>query len=136
MSRRSLGNKRHRQYVQNLRVAATLLDGPRALEEIVHRSYSYLIPVGLFKTTERQAREQMASVRKMLEALRERGWIVCEDGRYALTPLGREEVECRLDTSGRLVPLQLASPGFLRATIPKQIACQCGFESFREETHH
>jgi hypothetical protein len=92
----SSGNKRHRQYIQNLRVAATLLDGPRVLEEIAHRSYSYLIPLGLFKTTERQAREQMAAVRKRLESLIEFGWIVCEGEQYALTSLGREEVNKRL----------------------------------------
>jgi hypothetical protein len=100
MSRKSLGDKRHRQYIQDLRVAATLLDGPRVLEEVVHRSYGYLIPLGLFKTTERQAREQMASVGKRLEELREGGWIVCESGRYALTPLGREEVNERLAQLG------------------------------------
>jgi hypothetical protein len=100
MSRQSLGNKRHREYIQNLRVAATLLDGPRALEEIAHRSYGYLTPLGLFKTTERQACEQMASVRKRLEELRELGWIVCEGGQYALTPLGCEEVDERLAQLG------------------------------------
>jgi hypothetical protein len=91
-----LSNERHRQHIQNLRVAATLLNAPRSLDEIVHRSYSYLIPLGLFKTTERQARDQMASVRKRLENLIEQGWIVCEGEQYALTSLGREEVNKRL----------------------------------------
>jgi hypothetical protein len=100
MSRKSLSNKRHRQFVQDLRVAATLLDGSRELDEIVHRSYGYLIPLGLFKTTERQARKQMAAVKKRLEELKERGWIIYEDERYTLTPLGREEVDERFAQLG------------------------------------
>jgi hypothetical protein len=43
-----------------------LLDGPRAFEEILDRSYGYLRLLGLFKMIERQARDQMASVREKL----------------------------------------------------------------------
>jgi hypothetical protein len=50
--------------------------------------------------TERQAREQMASMRERLEELVERGWIACEGERYALTSLGREEVNKRLSQLG------------------------------------
>jgi hypothetical protein len=96
MLRTGLGEERHRKYVQIVRVAATLLDGPRTLEEISHRALSYLIPLGLFKTTERQARDQTATVREKLEDLLRRGWIVCQGDQYALTSLGREEVNKRL----------------------------------------
>ncbi|MBM3150130.1 MAG: hypothetical protein FJZ88_08940, partial [Chloroflexi bacterium] len=87
-------------YVGSIRVAATLLDGPRTFEEILDRSYGYLRPLGLFKMTERQARDQMASVRERLEELVERGWTVCEGERYALTSLGCDEVNKRLSQLG------------------------------------
>jgi hypothetical protein len=96
MSKKRSGDQKHRQYIGDIRVVATLLDGPRALEEIVRRSYGYLIPLGLFKMTERQVRDQTASVKERLEGLMELGWIVCEGERYALTSLGREEVNKRL----------------------------------------
>ena len=77
-----------------------MLDGPRTFEEVVDRSYGYLRPLGLFNMTERQARDQMTSVRERLEELMERGWVVCEGERYALTSLGREEVNKRLSQLG------------------------------------
>jgi Co/Zn/Cd efflux system component len=70
------------------------------LEEISDRSYGYLRPLGLFKMTERQARDQMAPVRERLEELMGLGWIVREGERYALTSLGREEVNKRLSQLG------------------------------------
>jgi len=100
MSKQRSGDQRHRQYVGSIRVAATLLDGPRTFEEILDRSYGYLRPLGLFKMTERQARDQMASVRERLEELVERGWTVCEGERYALTSLGCDEVNKRLSQLG------------------------------------
>lgn len=96
MAKQPSGDKTHRRYIRDIRVAATLLDGPRSLEEIVHRSYSYLVPLGLFKTTERQVRGQTASVEERLEDLLERGWIVREGERYALTSRAHEEVNKRL----------------------------------------
>jgi hypothetical protein len=96
MPKLQTGDLKHRQYIGIIRVAATLLDGPRTLEEIAHRSYGYLIPLGLFKKTERQARDQASSMKERLEDLIERGWTICEDERYALTSLGREEVNKRL----------------------------------------
>jgi Co/Zn/Cd efflux system component len=89
-------DQKHRQYARRIRVAATLLDGPRTLAEISDRSYGYLRPLGLFKMTERQAGDQMASVRERLEELVGLDWIVSEGNRYALTSLGREEVDKRL----------------------------------------
>jgi len=100
MSKQRSGDQKHRQYVQDIRIAATLLDGPKTFEDILDRSYGYLRPLGLFKMTERQARDQMASVRERLEELIGRGWIVCEGERYALTSLGRGEVTKRLSQLG------------------------------------
>jgi hypothetical protein len=100
MSKQSSGDERHSRYIGDIRVAATLLDGPKALEEIVHRSYGYLIPLGLLKKTERLARDQTTSVKERLEDLMERGWIVREGEQYALTSLAREEVNKRLSQMG------------------------------------
>jgi hypothetical protein len=100
MSKQRLGDERHGQYVQNVRLAATLLDGPRTQEEISNRSYGYLKMLGFFKITERQVRDQAASVRGRLEELIECGWVVHEGERYALTSLGREEVNKRLTQLG------------------------------------
>jgi hypothetical protein len=50
--------------------------------------------------TERRARAQTASVSEKLEALLTRSWVVREGDRYALTLLGREEVEKRLSELG------------------------------------
>jgi hypothetical protein len=91
MSKQRFSDKRHRRYVQNLRVAATLLDGSKGFEEIVHRYYSYLIPLGLFKRTERQTCDQTTSLNERLYDLVGCGWIICEDERYVLTSLGCEE---------------------------------------------
>jgi Co/Zn/Cd efflux system component len=100
VSKQSSGDQRHRKYVAGIRIAATLLDGPKTLAEILDRSYGYLRPLGLFKRSERQARDRMASVRQRLEELMGLGWIVCEAGRYALTSLGREEANKRLSQLG------------------------------------
>lgn len=100
MSKQRSDDQKHRQYVHSIRVAATLLDGPRTFEEIIDRSHGYLRPLGLFKMTERQARDQMTSVKERIEELVGRDWIVCEGERYALTSLGREEVNQRLSQLG------------------------------------
>jgi hypothetical protein len=96
MLKQRFAGQTHRQYIGIIRVAATLVDGPRTFEEIVHRSFGYLIPLGLFKRTERQARDQISSVKKKLDDLIVRGWIVCQEDQYSLTSLGREEVNQRL----------------------------------------
>ncbi len=100
MSEQVSSRRQHKEYVQNSRVAAALRDGPRTLEEISARFHSYLRFVGLFKVSERRAREQTASIGERLEALLGRGWVVREGECYALTPLGREEVEKRLSELG------------------------------------
>jgi len=96
MTKQRSNNQRHRQHVQNIRVAAPLLDGAKTIEDIVYYTQAYLRPLGLFKMTERQARDQATTVKARLETLTAREWVTCEDGHYALTPLGREEVEKRL----------------------------------------
>jgi hypothetical protein len=96
MPKQYLNNQKHRQYIGDIRVAATMLDGSRTFEEIDHRSYAYLIPLGLFKLTERQVCNQAMSVKNRLEDLITRGWIIYEEERYALTSLGWEEVSQRL----------------------------------------
>lgn len=100
MPDRRSGKQKHRQHIRDIRIAVTLLDGPRTVEEIVHHAYGYLMPLGLFKTTERQVRDQTASVRERLRDLMERGWLVREDERYALTSLARAEVNRRLSQLG------------------------------------
>jgi hypothetical protein len=100
MSKQRLGDERHGQYIQNVRLAATLLDGPRTQEEISNRSYGYLKMLGFFKITERQVRDQAASMRGRLEELIKCGWVVHGGERYALTSLGREEVNKRLTQLG------------------------------------
>jgi hypothetical protein len=100
MAKQRSADQRHRRYIGSIRVAATLLDGPGTLEEILDRSYGYLRPLGLFRMTERQARDQMAAVGERLEELVQLGWIVCEGERYSLTSLGREGANERLAQLG------------------------------------
>ncbi len=101
MSEQDSSKQRRREYLQSVRVAAALLDGPRTLDEISEHFYSYLRLIGLFQMTERRARAQTASIREKLEALLALSWIAREGERYALTPLGREEVEKRLSELGQ-----------------------------------
>ncbi len=96
MSKQHLGDERHRQFIQNVRLAAILLDGPKTLEEISNRAYGYLKVLGFFKIAERQVRDRIASMRRRIEELIECGWVVHASERYTLTPLGREEVNKRL----------------------------------------
>lgn len=100
MATQHLGDESHRQYIEGIRIAATLLGGPRTYKEILDRCYGYLRPLGFFKTTERLVRNRKATVGEQLEKLRERGWIVKEDDTYILTPQGRGEVNRRLTQLG------------------------------------
>jgi Co/Zn/Cd efflux system component len=102
MSKLRSVDQKHRQYAKRIRVAATLLDGPKTLMEISARSYGYLAPLGLYKMTERQARNQMSSVSEKLEELVGLGWIMSEGDRYNLTSLGSEEVNRRLSKLGEI----------------------------------
>lgn len=100
MSEQDSSKQRRREYLQRVRVAGALLDGPRTLNEISEHFFSYLRFIGLFQMTERRARAQTASISEKLEALLALRWVVREGERYALTPLGREEVEKRLSELG------------------------------------
>ena len=94
MSRCESGDQRYREYGQSWEIAAALWDGPRTLPEIVDHFHGYLRLMGLFSITRRmeQRHERMEKrIEETLEELIERGWVVCEGQRYALTPLGREE---------------------------------------------
>ena len=99
MTQRS-GDERHRRHVKSVRVAATLLDGPRTLEEVSDRYYAYLRALGFFRMGERKARDRMATVKGRLKVPTDRGWVVREGERYALTQLGRKAVEQRLSQLG------------------------------------
>jgi hypothetical protein len=62
----------------------------------VDHFYSYIRLLGFFKITSRMKRRhgKMAErIEETVEALIERGWVVREGERYALTPQGREEAE-------------------------------------------
>jgi hypothetical protein len=90
------GDERRRQYVKRVRVATTLLDGPKTLEEISDRYYGYLRALGFFRLSERRSRGRVTSVKARLQVPVDCGWVTREDERYTLTPLGREEVNKRL----------------------------------------
>ncbi|KQC04229.1 MAG: hypothetical protein APR53_00165 [Methanoculleus sp. SDB] len=94
------GDQRHQHCLRTIRIAATLLDGPRTYDEILHRFYGYLRPLGLFKKAGGPARNRMAFVNERIEEARELGWIVREGDRYALTNPGREVVNGRLAQLG------------------------------------
>jgi Co/Zn/Cd efflux system component len=82
------------EYGQSWEIAAALWDGPKARPEIVDHFYSYVRLLGFFSVTKRMERrhQRMAErIEDAVEALVDRGWVVREGERYALTPLGREE---------------------------------------------
>jgi hypothetical protein len=94
------GDRRHRHQVKSARVAATLLAGPGTLAEITDRYYAYLKALGFFRMGERLVQKRMKAVTGHLEATVNRGWVALAGAHYALTPLGRKEVEARLSELG------------------------------------
>jgi len=88
--------QRHRQYVQGIRVATTLLDGPLTYNEILVRFYGFLKPLAFFKKAERLAHDKTGPVSERIEELLERGWIEHRGDKYSLTDLGYDEVNKRL----------------------------------------
>jgi hypothetical protein len=96
MSIRQSRKQKHGQYVQSIRVGATLLDGPLTYDEILNRFYSYLMPLTLFKKAERLAHDKTGPVSERIEEMLNRGWIKREGERYSLTALGHNEVNKRL----------------------------------------
>jgi Co/Zn/Cd efflux system component len=97
-------------------VAATLADGPRTLEEISDRYFAYLRALGFFRMGERLVRNRMASMERRLAEPIKRGWVIHDNEYYALTPVGRKEVEERL--------LQLGETGALlrRSLQPRTVS--------------
>ena len=96
MSRRHRRDRPHEEYGQSWEIAAALWDGPRTRNEIVDHFRSYVRFLGLFSVTERLERHDrsermVAFVQETLENLIERGWVVPQGERYALTELGRKE---------------------------------------------
>lgn len=94
------GDQRHRHHVKSARVAATLLAGSGTLAEITDRYYAYLKALGFLRMGERLGQKRMKTVIGLLKATVDQGWVSLEGGRYALTPVGRKEVEARLSELG------------------------------------
>jgi Co/Zn/Cd efflux system component len=96
VSEQNANERELKEYGQSWEIAAALWDGPKTLPEIVDHFYSYIRMLGLFRVTRRMERRhgKMAQrIEEALKALEERGWVVREGERYALTPVGREEAE-------------------------------------------
>jgi len=94
MPEQNSSKQQQKEYGQSWEIAAALWDGPKTLPEIADHFYSYVRLLGFFSVTRRMKRrhERMAQrIEKALEALIERGWVVREGERYALTRPGREE---------------------------------------------
>jgi hypothetical protein len=88
--------KRRREEIRKSRIATTLRDGPRTLDDIIDYFYGYLKVIGLFKLAQRNAHRQESSIRKTLDELLERGWVTRDGELYTLTPQGRDAVAKRM----------------------------------------
>ena len=104
-----------KEYGQSWEIAAALWDGPKTLAEIVDHFYSYIRLLGLYRVTKRMERrhQKMAQrIEESVEALVERGWVVRQGDRYALTEEGRREARKPIDDMGRTrrVLRKLAAP--------------------------
>ena len=95
MKPRTIARERE-EYGKSWEIAAALWDGPRTIGEIVDHFHGYARLLGFFTVTARMEQrhdEMRQRIEEMVEVLVERGWVVREGERYALTPLGREEAE-------------------------------------------
>jgi len=115
MPEQNSSNLQQKEYGQSWEIAAALWDGPRTFSEIVDHFHSYIRLLGFFSISERleQRYEQMAKrLEEALEELTERGWVVREGERYALTSVGREEARKPLTDMRRTRALlgKLAQP--------------------------
>lgn len=96
MAEQDADGRELKEYGQSWEIAAALWGGPKTLPEIVDHFYSYIRLLGFFKITPRMKRrhgKMTERIEETVEALIERGWVVREGERYALTPQGREEAE-------------------------------------------
>ena len=94
-------HEHHEDYGQAWEVAACLQDGPRTPDEIADHFHSYLRWMGLFAITQRFERpdkdlRMAAFVQETLDEMLDRGWVVREGERYALTSQGREKANTML----------------------------------------
>jgi hypothetical protein len=108
MTERDQARPELKDYGQTWEIAAALWDGPKTLPEIVGHFYSYIRLLGLFRVTKRMERRhgKMAErIEDAVEALVERGWVVRQGERYALTPAGRVEAETPISHMHRTRPL-------------------------------
>jgi hypothetical protein len=80
MSKQDSSKQRRRDYLQSVRVASALLNGPRTLDEISGHFYNYLRVTMLFHLTERRARVQTASISEKLESLLALSWVCVRAG--------------------------------------------------------
>jgi hypothetical protein len=96
MSKQLTNEKSRREEIRNSRIAATLRDGPKTLDDIIDTFYGYLKVIGLFKLAQHYAHRQESSIRKTLDQLLERGWITWNGELYALTSQGRDVVTKRM----------------------------------------
>jgi hypothetical protein len=102
----------HREdYGQIWEVAAYLRDGPRTPDEIADHFHSYLRWMGLFAITQRFERpdkdlRMAAFIQETMDEMLDRGWVVREGERYALTSQGHAEANTMLsevkETGARL----------------------------------
>ena len=94
MSEQGSSKREQKEYGQSWEIAAALWDGPRTLPEVVEHFYSYARLLGFFSVTGRMERRHQGMAKRIeesVEQLIERGWVVRQGERYALTPAGREE---------------------------------------------
>lgn len=75
MHKKAIPEHKHRQFIQNGRVASPVLDGLTSFDEILDLSYAYLRPLGLFKLTERPTCKQLSPVRQRLDQLIDQAWV-------------------------------------------------------------
>ncbi|MBN2413506.1 cation transporter [candidate division KSB1 bacterium] len=97
LKRKSRRRKNH-DYGEGYDIAVSLIDGPLTLDEIVEHYHSYIRYIGLFNVSERLKQKQREPhihehVRKTVEYLKKKGWIVQEGERYELTTAGHEKAE-------------------------------------------
>ena len=97
MKRKSRKRKNH-DYGEGYGIAASLIDGPLTLDEIVEHYHSYIRYIGLFNVSERLKQNHREPhihehVMETLEELKNDGWIIPDGERYELTTLGHEKAE-------------------------------------------
>jgi DNA-binding PadR family transcriptional regulator len=102
MSKQLTIEKGRREEILKSRIAATMQDGPKTLDEIVDYFYGYLKVIGLFKLARRNAHRQESSIRKTLNELLEHGWVTQDGELYSLTRQGRDAVTKRMLELGQI----------------------------------